>query len=117
MPATALYAYPDVIVTCGLETYQDQNRDVLLNPLMLVEVLSRSTQDYDRGHKFASYRTISSFQEYITVAHDRASIEQWVLQTSGEWRPAQYEGLGSVVPLAAVNVSLALSEIYRNVGF
>ncbi|MDQ2844675.1 MAG: Uma2 family endonuclease [Acidobacteriota bacterium] len=115
IPSTGLYTYPDVIVMCGPENFQGEEQDVLLNPLVIFEVLSSSTQSYDREHKFAMYRNIRSLQEYLTVAEDRQEIEQWVRRSDGDWVPALHAGSNATISMAAVDVSLALGEVYRNV--
>ncbi len=71
---TGLYTYPDVVVTCGDEQFHDEQFDTLLNPRFIIEVLSESTKDYDRGQKFESYRALESLQEYLTVAQDRVHV-------------------------------------------
>ncbi len=85
-----LYTYPDVVVVCGEEKYLDGQLDTLLNPTLIVEVLSESTKDYDRGQKFQSYRALASVMEYLAVAQDKMYIEQYARQSDGRWILAEY---------------------------
>ncbi len=110
-----LYTYPDVTVTCGEEQFLDAEVDTLLNPVVLVEVLSKSTSSYDRGEKFESYRSIPSFQEYLTVAQDRVQVEHWERQKTGQWLLTVYADAGAAVPLPALGIQLPMTDIYRGV--
>ncbi len=83
IPSTGLYTYSNLIVTCGKEEFADAESDTLLNPLAIIEVLSKGTQEYDRGLKFASYRTIQSLREYVMIAQDSARAECWRIQPNG----------------------------------
>ena len=80
---TGLYTYPDVIVLCDEPRFSDEQEDTLLNPSLIIEVLSESTKDYDRGGKFEQYRTIESFLEYLLIAQDRPHVEHHVRQADG----------------------------------
>ncbi|HET6425661.1 MAG TPA: Uma2 family endonuclease [Planctomycetaceae bacterium] len=113
---TGLITYPDVSVVCGEREYLDDRHDTLLNPLVLVEVLSASTEGYDRGKKFEHYRTISSLREYILVAPDSATVERFVREsTTGKWTLSEYHGFDAVLMIDALECSLGLREIYRKV--
>ncbi|MGH8057365.1 MAG: Uma2 family endonuclease, partial [Candidatus Entotheonellia bacterium] len=83
--ASGLYTYPDVVVVCGDLQFDDDHQDTLLNPILIIEVLSESTKDYDRGGKFAQYRKIPSFAEYVLVAQDECHVEHFVKQAHGGW--------------------------------
>lgn len=115
IPSTGLYTYPDVIATCGEEKYLDQQFDTLLNPLLIVEVLSDSTQDYDRGRKFESYRSIESLQEYLTVAQDKPLVEQWTRQPQGWFFREQRDPQAGVVLACFPTLELRLADVYENV--
>jgi Uma2 family endonuclease len=117
VPATGLYTYPDVMVICGEPDCSDGARDVVLNPILLVEVLSPKTQTYDRGDKFRNYRSIPTFKEYLIVAQDQALIEQWVLVDNRWTLLREFRNLEEVLCLAHVPATLALSEVYRLVTF
>ena len=85
VPKTGLYTYPDLVVVCGEPEFQDTVPDTLLNPVLLMEVLSESTEGYDRGRKFQHYRSIESLKEYLLVSQDEARIEKYIKQGDGFW--------------------------------
>jgi Uma2 family endonuclease len=111
---TGLYTYPDVLVVCG-EPEMDAD-DVLLNPVLIVEVLSPSTEAYDRGRKFEHYRRIPSLAEYLLVAQDAQRIEQYTRQDRERWLLTEVRGLDGVVQCEAVPCELPLARVYRNAG-
>jgi len=117
IPAANLYTYPDIVVFCGEPRFEDPLRDTLLNPTLLIEVLSPSTEAYDRGKKFEFYRSIPSFREYLLVAQDEPRVEQFTLQTDGRWIFTATAGLDSTVTLASISCVLAMAEIYDKVSF
>jgi Uma2 family endonuclease len=109
---TGLYTYPDCSVICGdLQTYSDQ-KDVVTNPLLIVEVLSPSTEGYDRGKKFESYRTIESFREYLLIHQDRRHVEHYSKQDDGSWVLREHSGVGGSVSIARLGASISLGELY-----
>ena len=114
---TGLYTYPDVLAVCSKPEFVDDQQDTLLNPNLIVEVLSESTADYDRGGKFAHYRTLDSLQDYVLVAQDAPHVEHYARQPEGRWLLSETKDLGGEVELTSVNVRLPLSEIYRQVKF
>ncbi len=116
-PATNSYTYPDVVVVCGTPQLTDAKQDTLLNPTLLIEVLSPSTELYDRGVKFNKYQQISTLQEYVLVSQDQPLIEVFTHQKGNLWLYARYAGLEAEVKLSSVNGSLLASEIYMNVEF
>src|SRR2546423_11056778 len=85
IPATGLYTYPDAVVVCGEPKLEDDFFDTLLNPALIVEVLSTSTESHDRGQKFSDYRTVESLAEYLLVAQEEYRVEQYVKQSDGRW--------------------------------
>ncbi len=111
IPASGLYTYPDIGVVCGEERYLDDHFDTLLNPTLLIEILSKSTESYDRGRKFAFYREIESLQEYVLVAQDRKSIEVFYRNEQGSWSLREPKD-DSIVMMGH---TLALDEIYKGV--
>ncbi len=113
---TGLYTYPDVLVVCGDLHFADDQKDTMMNPALVVEVLSDSTQDYDRGQEFEHYRTIPSLIEYLTVAQDRPHIEQWTRQEN-RWVLSEYADLSQTIQLTSVGAALPLSEVYDKVDF
>ena len=113
--AANLFTYPDVIVTCGEVELADNRRDIILNPVVLIEVLSKSTQDYDRGEKFAAYRSIPSLMEYLTVAQDKIQVEQHTRQPDGHWLRTEFTEPTAVITLPSINVELRIADIYEKV--
>jgi len=112
-----LYAYPDVMVVCGEEQVADRHDDMLLNPTLLIEVLSKSTKNYDRGQKFESYRKLASLREYLTVAQDKIQVEQWMRQPDDRWMLKEYFESDARIALLSTGVELQLSDIYRKIDF
>jgi Uma2 family endonuclease len=111
-----LYTYPDAMVVCGKIQFAEQRKDTLTNPLVLVEVLSESTRDYDRGTKFNFYRQIPTLQEYVLVESERAHVE--VYRRTGElWAVEMLDGLDAVVRLASVECEIPLTQIYAKVSW
>jgi Uma2 family endonuclease len=108
------YHYPDITVVCGTPQFEDAHLDALLNPTLLIEVLSPSTEAYDRGGKFAHYRKIPSLREYVLVAQDQPTIERYV-RHEDVWILTEAAGLEASVPLASIDCILSLSEIYDKV--
>ncbi len=108
--ATGRYTYPDVTIFCGKPLYEDSERDTLLNPKVIIEVLSPSTEAYDRGKKFESYRTIPSLEEYVLVSQDRPKIECFRRQNAF-WVLQEGRSEDDGMTLASVNASLVLKEI------
>jgi Uma2 family endonuclease len=113
---TNSYFYPDVVVFCGGPLSEDNNFDTLLNPTVIIEVLSPSTENYDRGEKFEDYKQLDSLQEYLLVSQDQVSVEHYIRQEI-EWVRAEYQGLGDVVPLRSIGCELRLQDIYSRTEF
>jgi Uma2 family endonuclease len=113
---TGLYTYPDVVAVCGERRFEDVKGDTLLNPTLIVEVLSESTEAYDRGDKFAHYLRLESLQEYVMIAQNKARVEHYVRQ--GEhWLFAESRDLEGTLQLVSVDCSVPLREIYDQVDF
>ena len=108
------YFYPDVVVFCGEPQFEDNVFDTLLNPTLIVEVLSPSTEVYDKGEKFARYQELSSLREYLLVAQDRVHVEHYRL-IEAVWVPTQFDSLDDVLSLVSIGCELPLQEIYRRV--
>ncbi len=115
IPAAAKYTYPDVTVVCGEPRFEDDEFDTLLNPTLIVEVLSPGTESYDRGKKFEHYRSIESLEEYLLVAQDERRVEQFLRQADGRWLFADTAGSEGVVATPSIQCRLALAEIYDKV--
>jgi Uma2 family endonuclease len=112
---TGLYTYPDVVVVCGQLQLADNHRDTLLHPTLIVEVLSDSTQDYDRGRKFEHYRSLSSFSEYVEIAQDRCHVEYFLRQADSCWLLSETNNIEDTLHLSSINCNLALTEVYDKV--
>lgn len=108
--------YPDLVAFCGEPELLDGRRDVLLNPSLLVEVLSDSTEAYDRGDKFALYRQIPSLREYLLVSQSRVLVELFSRGDDDRWVLADYRSLNDRVPLPSLDCTLDLAEIYDKVA-
>jgi Uma2 family endonuclease len=115
VPSTRLYTYPDLVVVCDEPQFEDDYLDTLLNPTLIIEVLSESTEGYDRGKKFGFYRTIPSLAEYLLIAQDEHRIEQYAKQPDGRWLLSEYRSADDVAELAAIQCQLALKEVYDKV--
>ena len=112
-----LYSYPDIIVICDEPRFLDNQFDTLLNPVMIVEILSPSTKDYDRGSKFELYRMIESLRDYLLVAQDRPHVEHYARQPDSRWLLADANGLPAAVAVSSLGIELPLAEIYSLVNF
>lgn len=117
IPAANIYTYPDVVVACGEPRFEDAEVDTLLNPVLLVEVLSKSTKAYDRIVKFNYYRTLESLTEYLLVSQDESHIAQHVRQLDGRWLLTDIRGLESKIELVSVPCLLVLRDVYDKVTF
>jgi Uma2 family endonuclease len=117
VPTAELYTYPDVVVICGEPKLQDDYLDTLLNPVLIVEVLSKSTASYDRATKFGYYRTIESLTEYVLVAQDERKVEQYVKQPDGRWLITDIVSAEARVELVSVGCTLTLKNIYEDIEF
>jgi Uma2 family endonuclease len=114
---SGLYTYPDVMVVCGKPILLDKNGDVLTNPLLIVEVLSESTADYDRGGKFQQYMQIPSLKEYLTISQTEPLVDHWLRQRDNSWLLRQIRSGDGVVSLLSLGVDLKLSDLYKKVQF
>lgn len=110
-----LFTYPDVAAVCGEPRFEDEEVDTLLNPVLIIEVLSKSTEAYDRLTKLDHYRMISSVTEIVLVAQDRPRIEHWRRQGDGQWLVEDIEDLGRTIELASIHCRLPLETIYQRV--
>jgi Uma2 family endonuclease len=115
--AASLYTYPDLSVVCGEPQLESDAGDVLLNPVVLVEVLSDSTEAYDRGKKFEHYRTIPSLKHYVLIAQDRHSIDCFTRMADGSWSLTGCQASTGKVELETIHVELAAAEVYDKVVF
>ena len=112
-----MYTYPDLTVVCGKPVLADERQDILLNPTVIVEVLSPSTEHYDRGVKFQCYRGIESLRDYILVAQDQIRIEQYTRGEANTWTLRDYHDIRETLLIESVRVSLPLASIYERIDF
>jgi Uma2 family endonuclease len=113
---TVSYFYPDVAVVCGEPRFEDNTFDTLLNPIVLIGVLSPSTQAYDRGEKFKHYQQLTSLREYILVSQDEVCVEHYRQQET-QWKPIEFRSLENVLSLTSIDCEVSLDDIYRRVEF
>ena len=112
------YSYPNLVVVCGERQYHDEHRDVLLNPSVIIEVLSPSTEAFDRGEKFRRYRTHNqTLTDYLLVAQAQPFIDHYRRLSNGEWLLSSAEGLAGGVQLASIDCTLRLAEVYDRIVF
>jgi Uma2 family endonuclease len=118
VPAAPPYRYGNGAVVCGrVEVERFNGADLLVNPILIIEVLSRSTEAYDRGDKFTYYKSIPSFREYLLIAQHRPHITHYVKSDTGKWDYEETNDLGSSIYLPTIDCTLALSDVYRDVEF
>ena len=112
------FVYPDAMVICGDMEPAKQDKNAITNPILIVEVLSKTTADYDRGDKFHLYCQIASFQEYVLIEQDKPSIEVFYKKPGSDlWRISRTEGLQGVLKIHSLNIEVALSELYYDINF
>jgi Uma2 family endonuclease len=114
---TGLYTYPDIVVICEPPQFEDEEFDTLLNPRVVIEILSESTETYDRGKKARHYKRIPALQEYVLVAQREPFVERFVRQDDGSWKVLEFSSLDSWLEFTSVPAKVALKEIYRGVAF
>ncbi|MHB2015926.1 MAG: Uma2 family endonuclease [Candidatus Xenobia bacterium] len=112
---TGLYTYPDASVLCGDAAFLDDRHDVLLNPSTIVEVLSESTERYDRGDKFQHYQNVPTVREYVLIGQKHVRVELFTRQSEGKWLLTVLDKLSDVLVLESVQASIPLAEIYDKV--
>jgi len=111
------YFYPDVTVVCGERKFHKGKSGIVENPILIVEVLSRSTEDYDKNDKFFTYQYIESFQEYVLISQEKPVVQQYIRQKDGNWKIKATSGLNSTVYFESVETEISLQEIYDLVEF
>ncbi len=116
VPKALPYRYADLVVVCGEPIIEDmQGLEVLVNPLIIFEALSASTEAYDRGIKFFEYQSIASFQEYVLVAQDCPHITHYLRQENGQWLRSDFHGVAEHLFLRALDCVIPMTDIYRQV--
>lgn len=109
------YTYPDIVIVCGTPQLEDEHLDTLLNPSVIVEVLSQSTESYDRGDKFEQYRSIDSLSDYILISQERFRVEHFIRQPDDFWLYRSYSALSEQVHIDSIDCILPLEEVYEKI--
>lgn len=113
-----MISYPDIVVICGEPEYHDKHSDIVLNPTVIIEVLSESTADFDRGVKFTRYRMFNpTLTDYILVWQDEPIIEHYIRQESGDWLLKEYHGLDKSFRIDSIDCSLNMADVYERIEF
>ncbi len=112
---TGDYTYPDIVGTCGGDEFEDDNQDTLINPTLIIEILSKSTEAYDRGTKFEFYQTIESFNEYILITQEPFRVEQFVRKDRNVWTYFEFRNPDDVVKLNSIDCELSLRDVYHKI--
>lgn len=110
--ATGMYAYPDIVAYCGKAQLEDSFEDTLLNPAVLIEVLSPATKDFDRGKKWVHYQELTSLQEYLIIWHDKPGVEHYIREGERVWRYRTTKGINATIELPTIGCRLALADVY-----
>ena len=114
---TGLYTYPDLLIVCGEPEYAAEDRNTLTNPRVVIEVLSPSTERYDRTTKFRHYKQLPSVQEYVLVSQDEPLVERFTRAADGSWPQVEFVGLDATLALATVPAAVPLADVFRGVEF
>lgn len=117
VPRYRVYTYPDVMVISGEPVFEGNRTDTVTNPLMIVEVLSKSTKNYDQGDKFDYYRSIPEFREYLLIDQYKFHVKHFAKTSEGKWLLTEYESVDAVLALSAIEWQIQFSEIYEGVKF
>lgn len=117
IPQKSIYTYPDVMIMADEPEFFNNRQDIILNPQVIVEVLSKSTTGYDRENKFESYRTISTFQEYLLIDQTRIHVEQFSKTGKKQWSLREYDEEDEAIALATVPFEISLQDLYNKVQF
>ena len=117
IPRYREFTYPDVMVIEGQPVYYSTNTTIVTNPLLIAEVLSKSTKDYDRGDKFLYYRSIPEFKEYILIDQTQYYVMQYVKTSENQWILTEYETEDAMINMSSINVELSLKQLYKKINF
>ena len=113
-----MFSYPDLVIVCGEVKYHDKKKDIILNPKVIIEVLSDSTGNFDRGDKFTRLRMFNeTLTDYLLVSQDKPQIEHFVRQEDNNWKIFTYIGLDKVCPIESIECELKLAEVYDRIKF
>lgn len=114
---TGLYTYPDIVVVCGDPVFEDNELDTLVNPNLIIEVLSKSTEGYDRGAKFEFYRALSSLKQVLLIAQDKVHIESYLRLADRTWLFSETDDLSSSVTLPSISCNFTIANVYHKIRF
>ena len=117
IPRQRIYTYPDIMVIQGALKFQEGRRDTVMNPLMIVEVLSESTKSYDKDEKFRAYRTLPTFQEYVLIDRYSVYVERYAKTGLRQWSFCDYEGVEATLSLSSLSFEIAVGDLYEKVQF
>ena len=117
IPKNTLYTYPDIVIVCGEPEMTDDDFDTITNPSVIIEILSKSTRDYDKGGKFTLYRDIPTLQEYILVDSEKVGVEKFVKNKDGSWQLTEYKTLNDSFVIDTTVTTFALADVYEDVLF
>ncbi len=117
IPANSLFTYPDVSVVCGEPQFLNDDKRNLLNPTLIIEVLSPSTRSYDRGDKFKLYRDIPTLREYVLADAEQVGIELYSMNAHGQWQLTEYKDMGNTLKLKSLGLSLKMADVYEGVDW
>ena len=115
--ASGLLTYPDMSVACGEQRFLDSEEDTLINPVLIVEVLSDSTEAYDRGRKFDHYQQIPSLREYLLISQSEPRLDLFIRQPGGEWLLRSFSGLRATVKIPSLKMVVSLSKVFARIQF
>jgi Uma2 family endonuclease len=110
------YTYPDIVVACDVEQFEDEQNDTLLNPVVIIEILSESTEAYDRGKKFEHYQSLESLREYLLISQDPYRVEQYVRRDDRTWTYFEFHQAVDTAHLPTIECDLSLKDIYAKVA-
>ena len=118
IPKNSLYTYPDISIVCGKIETTDSNFDTITNPAVIIEILSASTRDYDKGSKFTLYKDIISLNEYILIDSENISVEKYSRNNDGSWILTEYKTISQLFTIDTVNTTILLEDVYHSIdGF
>lgn len=115
IPENSLYTYPDISIICGKPETTDDTKDTITNPSVIIEILSKSTRDYDKGQKFTLYRDITTLKEYILIDSETVSVETLTRNDDRSWTFREYRSLGDTFDIETIGESFSVSELYFEV--
>ena len=117
IPQNSLYTYPDISIVCGRIETLDSNFDTIINPAVIIEILSASTRDYDKGSKFTLYRDIPSLKEYILIDSEQVSVEKFIRNNDGSWKLTEHKYQSEQFTINTIETILKLEDVYKSIEY